>query len=107
MHFQACLLGEAVEDAKSFGWKLGEGKTHDWSAMVNNVQVQDGDHLRCIYSHSRSHSLAGPYMQPELSISLRAAVIPSLNRSQLSSTVTPAFDFRRSKGVQYINALAR
>jgi hypothetical protein len=36
---QACLLGEAVEDAKSFGWQMPEGKTHDWSTMVGNVQV--------------------------------------------------------------------
>ncbi|EKX36093.1 hypothetical protein GUITHDRAFT_90077 [Guillardia theta CCMP2712] len=37
MH-QACLLGLAVEDAKSFGWKLPDEKTHDWETMVNNVQ---------------------------------------------------------------------
>lgn len=37
MH-QACLLSEAVEDAKSFGWQIPDGKTHDWNAMVDNVQ---------------------------------------------------------------------
>lgn len=64
MH-QACLLGEAVEDAKSFGWKMPEGKTHDWSTMVGNVQ----DHI--------------------CSLNFRY-------RTEL-----------RSKGVQYLNALAR
>ena len=37
---QACLLGEAVEDSKSFGWKIPEGKSHDWSTMGSNVQAR-------------------------------------------------------------------
>mmetsp|Transcript_16361 Transcript_16361/g.39914 ORF Transcript_16361/g.39914 Transcript_16361/m.39914 type:complete len:503 (-) Transcript_16361:39-1547(-) len=39
MH-QATLLGEAIEDAKSFGWQglPDEPKKHDWETMVNNIQ---------------------------------------------------------------------
>jgi len=40
MH-QATLLGEAVEDAKEFGWSLPETKSHNWETMVNNIQ----DHI--------------------------------------------------------------
>jgi thioredoxin reductase (NADPH) len=38
----AAILGESVEDAKAYGWNLGEGKaTHDWGKMVGAVQ----DHI--------------------------------------------------------------
>jgi len=42
MH-QACLLGEAVDDAREFGWSAPDKRelTHDWSTMVNNIQ----DHI--------------------------------------------------------------
>jgi len=37
MH-QATLLGESLHDAKSFGWAVPDGVTHDWDTMVNNIQ---------------------------------------------------------------------
>jgi len=40
MH-QAALLGEAVKDAKSFGWGV-EPATHDWGKMVEEVQNHIG-----------------------------------------------------------------
>jgi len=40
MH-QAALLGEAVKDAKSFGWGV-EPATHDWGKMVQEVQNHIG-----------------------------------------------------------------
>jgi len=40
MH-QAALLGEAVKDAKSFGWGVEPG-AHDWTAMVTEVQNHIG-----------------------------------------------------------------
>ena len=34
-------LGEAVEDAKEFGWEgLPDKKAHNWETMVNNIQVR-------------------------------------------------------------------
>jgi len=42
MH-QAALLGEAVNDAKSFGWQLGEEKSqHNWVKMVEEIQNHIG-----------------------------------------------------------------
>lgn len=39
MH-QASLLGEAMKDAKEYGWETGEEKPkHDWNKMVENVQT--------------------------------------------------------------------
>lgn len=40
MMHQGALLGEYVEDAKSYGWEVPEKGQykHDWLAMVNNVQ---------------------------------------------------------------------
>jgi len=40
MH-QAALLGEAVKDAKSFGWGVEEAQ-HDWKKMVEEVQNHIG-----------------------------------------------------------------
>ena len=38
MH-QAALLGEAVKDAKSFGWGVDRAQVnHDWAAMVTEIQ---------------------------------------------------------------------
>jgi len=36
MH-QGALLGEAMSDAQSFGWKVSDEKTHDWGYMVQAV----------------------------------------------------------------------
>lgn len=42
MH-QAALLGESVKDAKSFGWQVDkEQVSHDWPAMVTEVQNHIG-----------------------------------------------------------------
>merc|ERR1712123_339216 len=42
MH-QAALLGEAVKDAKSFGWELEPEKvTHNWAKMVEEIQNHIG-----------------------------------------------------------------
>ncbi|OQV24858.1 Thioredoxin reductase 1, cytoplasmic [Hypsibius exemplaris] len=40
MMHQASLLGEAIEDAKSYGWELAGGgdKKHNWGAMVQSIQ---------------------------------------------------------------------
>ncbi|XP_055354180.1 thioredoxin reductase 1, cytoplasmic-like isoform X2 [Paramacrobiotus metropolitanus] len=37
MH-QASLLGEGIEDAKKYGWEIGEEKKHNWQTMITNVQ---------------------------------------------------------------------
>jgi thioredoxin reductase (NADPH) len=37
MH-QGALLGEALQDARAFGWKNPEENEHDWPYMVNAVQ---------------------------------------------------------------------
>lgn len=37
MH-QASLLGEAIEDAKSYGWEVPEKVQHNWERMVQEVQ---------------------------------------------------------------------
>jgi thioredoxin reductase (NADPH) len=40
--FQASLLGEAIKDAKSYGWATPEETVkHDWTKMVTAVQ----DHI--------------------------------------------------------------
>ena len=42
MH-QAALLGEAVRDAKSFGWGVDRAQVnHDWAAMVTEIQNHIG-----------------------------------------------------------------
>merc|ERR1719195_2344753 len=42
MH-QAALLGEAVKDAKSFGWGVDRAQVnHDWAAMVTEIQNHIG-----------------------------------------------------------------
>jgi len=41
MH-QAALLGEAVKDAKSFGWGVEQSPAHDWKKMVEEVQNHIG-----------------------------------------------------------------
>ncbi|XP_050309805.1 thioredoxin reductase 1, mitochondrial-like [Anthonomus grandis grandis] len=38
MH-QAALLGEAISDAKSFGWNVGTGFKHDWESLRNAIQA--------------------------------------------------------------------
>jgi thioredoxin reductase (NADPH) len=38
MH-QASLLGEAIHDAKEFGWNVEGTPTHDWPRLVENVQT--------------------------------------------------------------------
>lgn len=40
MH-QAGILGSSIQDAKSFGWEVGEAPAHNWESMVSNVQ----DHI--------------------------------------------------------------
>ena len=38
MH-QAGLLGEAIHDAKKYGWQVEEKPKHDWGTMVQAIQV--------------------------------------------------------------------
>lgn len=38
MH-QASLLGEAINDASSYGWEVPEKPVHNWGSMVNAVQM--------------------------------------------------------------------
>jgi len=49
MH-QACLLGEAVDDAREFGWNLPESKDHDWVKMKEAIQ----DHIMSLNFRYRS-----------------------------------------------------
>lgn len=41
MH-QAAILGQSVEDAKTFGWELPEKAKHDWTTMVGAIQAHIG-----------------------------------------------------------------
>ncbi|KAL1490887.1 hypothetical protein ABEB36_011566 [Hypothenemus hampei] len=43
MH-QAALLGEAIHDAKSYGWKVGDNVSHNWEALKDAVQ----DHIKSV-----------------------------------------------------------
>ncbi|KAH1017673.1 hypothetical protein HUJ05_008281 [Dendroctonus ponderosae] len=38
MH-QAALLGEAIHDAKSYGWQVGDNISHSWEALKDAVQA--------------------------------------------------------------------